>query len=125
LKRRTSLLMRCSLHAATIHAATIRRQAAFEHRSISGYLLNVLDHSLWIEFKYSAGLPPPMFSLKSGDSPHAPDRKDRTAIHLRCDSEQADNIRRGARRRAMSISNFVVFSVRRSWRSLEIARAPL
>jgi uncharacterized protein (DUF1778 family) len=112
--RRTSLLLRCSPE----DAARIRNQAAQEHRSVAGYLLFVLERNLAIEEKYHDGYTPLMVV-------HVQDersvREERTAIHLRCSVEQADRIRRAAARRQLSISKFIVFALRRSWRAFERA----
>ncbi|HXU47820.1 MAG TPA: hypothetical protein VN727_02140 [Candidatus Binatia bacterium] len=109
---RTSLLIRCSPQdAQTIHA-----EALAQHRSVSGYLLNVLERSIWIEERSQVGL---SYTIKIAP----PDASEgRTAIHLRCTVEQADGIRKAAKRRLSSISSFVVFSLRRQWRAAEQIR---
>lgn len=109
---RTSLLIRCSPQdAQTIHA-----EGLAQHRSVSGYLLNVLERSIWIEERSQVGLP---YAIKIAP----PDTSEgRTAIHLRCTVEQANGIRGAAKRRLSSISSFVVFSLRRQWRAAEQVR---
>jgi uncharacterized protein (DUF1778 family) len=110
--RRTSLLVRCSPEdAKAIHA-----EALAQHRSVSGYLLCVLERSIWIEGKSLANLP---YAMKISLSPSP---EGRTAIHLRCTAEEADRIRMAAKRRLSSISSFVVFSLHRHWKAAERAR---
>ena len=114
---RTSLLIRCSPQdAQTIHA-----EALAQHRSVSGYLLNVLERSIWIDNKSVIGLPSAIIPPAPPAPPEARP-KGRTAIHLRCTVEQANGIRGAAKRRLSSISSFVVFSLRRQWRAAEQGR---
>ena len=110
--RRTTLLIRCSQQQADL----IRREAVAQHRTITGYLLNVLERSLWIESKFGHGLEslaalPVHETVDSGET--------RTAILLHCSRQSAEEIRRAAKRRDMSISGFAVFSLDRHWRGIE------
>ena len=109
--RRTSLLIRCSCEdAQTVHA-----EALAQRRSVSGYLLFVLERSMWIEDKFLAGVSYPKQA-------HVPAESNRTAIHLRCTVQEAARIRQAAKGRLLSISNFVVFSLQRNWRAVEKVR---
>lgn len=110
--RRTSLLIRCSPD----DAQTIYAEAAAQHRNVSGYLLFVLERSMWIERKFLAGY--------SGavQTPLIHFTARRKAIHLRCAVDEADRIRKAAKVRVLSISNFVVFSLHRHWRAVEKVR---
>lgn len=111
-RRRTSLLIRCSPR----DAQAIHSEALAQHRGVSGYLLNVLERSIWIEERSQVGLP---YAIKIAP----PDTSEsRTAIHLRCTVDQANGIRKAAKRRLSSISSFVVFSLHRQWRAAERAR---
>lgn len=108
---RTALHIRCS----TAQAAKIREGARAEHRSISGYLLNLLEASLWIDEKFGKGLTPSSHTevvhssrVKGG----------RTGILLRCSGDEAARIRRGAARRKMSISRFVLLACAGHWTAL-------
>src|SRR6185437_7043921 len=79
-------------------AQTIHAEALAQHRSVSGYLLNVLERSIWIEERSQVGL---SYTIKIAP----PDASEgRTAIHLHCTVEQADGIRKAAKRRLSSIS---------------------
>lgn len=110
--RRTSLLIRCSIEDAQM----IRTEAATQHRNVNGYLLYVLERSMWIEQRFLAGY--------SGavQTPAIPRSVSRKAIHLRCTIDEADRIRNAAQTRFLSISNFVVFSLHRHWRAAEKVR---
>jgi hypothetical protein len=110
-KVRTSLLFRCSSE----DAEKIRTESSAQRRSVSGYLLSVLDQSIWIENKYPANF------LHVRQAPILASSESRTAIHLRCTAEEAHHIREAAKRRLRSISGFVVFSLHRHWRAAEHA----
>ena len=111
---RTSLLIRLSHE----DAARIRKEASSEHRSLSGYLLNVLERSFFIEQKLAHGASAPMLSRQARGVLGPQCKRLRTAVHLRCTVEQAARIREYAARRQLSISDFVVFSLQRLWRAI-------
>src|SRR5215510_14978411 len=108
---RTSLLIRLSYE----DAVRIRKEAASEHRSLSGYLLNVLERSCFIEQKVAHGASTPMLSMQARATLGSQSKKLHTAVHLRCTVEEAERIRAYAAGRQLSISDFVVFSLRRLW----------
>lgn len=114
---RASIIFRCSPE----YAAKIRHLAALNRRTVAGYLLSILDRSLSLDEKYHDGYTPLM--IAQGRDLRAP-LGIRTAIHLRCSTEEANRIRRASARRQMSISRFIVFSLERSWRATEGAPAP-
>lgn len=101
---RTSILIRCSPEEADI----VHSEAAMQHRTVSGYLLYALERSLWIEEKFFG------FTRRKRPVP-TPRPVSSTAVHLRCTTEEADRIRQAARRRLMSISGFILFSLHRHW----------
>ncbi|HTU35629.1 MAG TPA: hypothetical protein VMF66_17630 [Candidatus Acidoferrum sp.] len=107
-RRRTTLTIRCSQEEAAI----LHSQAAAEHRTLSGCLLNILERVLLFEERY----PGELTSLIHAEA-LIPPPKPRTKILLRCSTEQADRIRRATVRRKTSISRFVVFSLRRHWKA--------
>ena len=93
----------------------IRREAEAERRTVSGYLLSILDRAVRLEeslfskmVRYNALNRVLMRVPKIAPGPRA-------ALLLRCSAEEADRIRRAARRREISISNFVIQAVRRVW----------
>src|SRR5262245_50851802 len=108
---RTALLLRCSVE----EARQIRDGANMERRSVSGYVLNVLDRALRTEELMFARLQ------------HGPDLNrtlsrmprlvpgPRTVIFVRCSVYEASRIRDAARRRNTTISGFVLHSLRRTW----------
>jgi uncharacterized protein (DUF1778 family) len=114
---RSVLIIRCSRADADV----IRAQARLEHRTVSGYLLHVLDRSLWVDATVfdavSHLVQTPVSLARAGN---------RTAICLRCSAEEATRIRVGAKRRRMSISNFVIFCLHRRWQATEsLGQAPV
>lgn len=115
---RTSLLVRLS----TEDAARIHHAAASEYRSLCAYLLRHLERSMALEEK---GTGKPSETLKEllfwqALQAIGPQRKKQhTAIHLYCTLKQATRIRACAARRQLSISDFVVFSLRRSWTAMD------
>jgi uncharacterized protein (DUF1778 family) len=113
---RTSLLIRLSPE----DAARVRKDAECERRSVSGYLLFVLWRSIAVEQKVSHALTSaPALLSRQARALLAPQfKKLRTAIHLRCTVEEAKTIREYAARRELSISDFVAFSLKRSWNAL-------
>ena len=108
---RTSLLIRLSHE----DAARIRAEAASEYRSLSGYLLYVLERSFRIEEKVVRGASESLLSKHARAVVGPQDKKLHTAVHLRCTVEQAARIREHAARRQLRFGDFVVFSLRRLW----------
>lgn len=117
-KLRTSFIVRCSAKEAGV----IRKQAWREHRSVSGYLLYVLERSLWIEQRFGSGVPSgARFFPDSAIGAENP-RDKRIAVHLRCSINEIARVRSAAARRGISINAFVLFSLRRYWRAVERVR---
>lgn len=112
---RTSLLIRLSRE----DAARIREEASSEYRSLSGYLLYVLERSIRIEDKVVGRVRESFLSQQARAMMGPQYKKLHTAVHLRCTVEQAARIREYAARRQLSISDFVVFSLRRFWVAVE------
>lgn len=112
---RTVLLICCSEQ----EAAKIHDRAADELRTVSGYVLNVVIRSVKVDemlfakvsrlTSWNARLK--MDSLR-GDGP-------RTTMLLRCSIEQSARIRTAAKIRDITISGYVLTSLRVSWRVLE------
>jgi len=111
---RTSLLIRLSHN----DAARVRKEASSEHRSLSGYLLHVLERSFSIEQKLTLGASTPMLSLQARATLGEQVKALHTAVHLRCTVDEAARIRKYAAGRQLSISDFVVFSLRRLWKAI-------
>jgi uncharacterized protein (DUF1778 family) len=115
---RTSLLIRLSHE----DAARIRKEASFEYRSLSGYLLSKLERSIRVEETFGPGHVKSLLSKQARALIGLQDKKLHTAVHLRCTVEEAAKIREYAARRQLSISDFVIFSLRRSWQAVERLR---
>lgn len=116
---RTSLLIRLSHE----DAARIREEASSEYRSLSGYLLRKLHRGFQIEEKLGTGQVKSLLSTTRARGIIGPqDKRRHTAAHLRSTAEGAAEIREYAARRQLSISDFVVFSLRRSWQAAELLR---
>lgn len=114
---RVSFILRCSRE----DAANIRNQAVTEHRSVGGYLLRILDRSVWIDEKFTAGLSKSLLVTTPFHLRPIPETP-KTTIHLRCFGHELDRIRQAALRRQMSINEFVLFSLHRYWRAVEKVR---
>ena len=112
---RTSLLIRL----APEDAARIRERAWSEYRSVSGYLLYVLQRSFRIEELVVRDASASLISNQARGIIGPQIKKGHTAVHLRCTVEQAAKIRKYAAKRQLSISDFVIFSLRRLWNAVE------
>jgi uncharacterized protein (DUF1778 family) len=111
MSNRTALLIYCSQD----ELARIRERAALEHRTVSGYVLNILmraiafEESLYAKLKPTSGLSRAL-ATQAVCSPGP-----RTNMLLRCSEEEAERIRNAAKRRETTISGFVRLALRRSW----------
>ena len=115
---RTSLLIRLSPE----DAARIRQEASSEYRSLSGYLLLRLQRSLQSEETFGTEHLKSILSRQARAFIGLQDKKLHTAVHLRCTVEEAGRIREYAAKRQLSISDFVVFSLRRQWQAADRLR---
>lgn len=110
---RTALTVRCSQQ----DAKALHMQAASEHRSISGCLLNVLDRYLAMEEGLVHGLPDSLLEKKAREFRLLGPGEAGARILLRCFSDEANRIRAAAAKRQMGVSNFIVFCLRRHWQA--------
>lgn len=108
---RASLIVRCSRE----DAARLRSEASSEHRSLSGYLIRILEHSIAVEDKFTPMSDQRFLETQARSVLGTGHKHARTAVHLRCTADEAERIRQCAARRRLSISDFVVFSARRTW----------
>jgi uncharacterized protein (DUF1778 family) len=108
---RTALLIRCSKDEAD----RVRAQAAAEHRTISGCIVNILERSVRIDQDYARGITRKFLDNQAREFRLAHRVTEPTSILLRCSTEEADRIRSVAWHRGMSISEFVAFSLWRHW----------
>lgn len=108
---RGALLIRCSQEEAD----TIRWEARREYRSISAYVLYILQRTLQFEQRlFSAMGHSQAMNRVLALTPLRPVGP-RTAILLRCSAREAQAIRLAASRRGIPISSFVLHSLRRAW----------
>ena len=109
---RTALLLRCGVE----EARTIRYEADHERRTVSGYILNILERSLQIEDSLFHKMPRlEALNRALSRTPHYT-LGPRTAILIRCSNQEAERIRFAAKRRQLSISGFIIHALRRTWR---------
>lgn len=95
-------------------AQRIRERATLEHRTVSGYVLNILLRTVAFEETLYQKLSGPGLagiSPRPAICPPGP----KTTMLLRCSAEHAQRIRSAARRRVTSISGFVRDALWRSW----------
>src|SRR5215467_11034181 len=108
---RSALLICCSVE----EAQKIRREAQFEHRTVAGYVLNILSRALRLEERLAAQLN--SFQRLNRVLARTPIRAPgkRTAILVRCSVDEASRIRIAAIRRDATISGFVLHCLKRNW----------
>jgi|SRR5215469_4642704 len=111
--QRAALLIRC----ITEEAVTIRHCAAVERRTVSGYVLNVLDKALKVEDSLWQQLGQSHFQDLHYVIASSQQRfgGDRTTILIRCTRDEATRIRMAAEHRQITISAFVIHSLQRFW----------
>jgi uncharacterized protein (DUF1778 family) len=108
---RTALLLRCSVEQAKI----IHERAESERRTVAAYVLNVVMRAIELEERLLLRLTHYRELNRILSRRALLDPGPRTAILLRCSKEEAGRIRMAAKRRDMSISGFILHSLRRSW----------
>lgn len=106
---RTALLIYCTAE----QAERIRARAEEEHRTVSGYILNIVMRAVRNEEQLAATLigyqrlhPIERFPIPSNE---------RTTVLMRCLRGEAERIRRAAKERDTTISSFVLRCVERAW----------
>jgi hypothetical protein len=101
--QRSAFLLRCT----ETEASAIRSQAKHEYRSISDYVIAVLDRSI-AEGPLSAGMTRFKGLERDFDRSAARTFGPRTALLIRCSLVEADQVRITARRKEMTISSFAL-----------------
>jgi uncharacterized protein (DUF1778 family) len=108
---RTALLIHCSAEEAKI----IRQRAILQRRTISGYVLNVMMREIAHDERLFSALgrlqPWDRIFVWNSPRPVGP----RTAMLLRCLVQESARIRLAAKRRGVTISAFVIHTLRSSW----------
>jgi uncharacterized protein (DUF1778 family) len=117
---RTVLLINCS----TEEAKTIRDRAQAERRTLSGYVLHTVMRAVLFEERLSDKIS--RLQALNRTLSRGPLRLPgpRTTILLRCNNEESRRIRLIAARREMSISAFVLHSLRRAWTVAGLSAPP-
>lgn len=106
---RTALLISCSQE----QAATIRKRAEFERRTMSGYVLRIVVRWLDLEDRLLVMQREGGRRLSVYQSVRASGR--RATILIRCSKDEAQRIRAGAKRRSTTISWYVLNTLSLSW----------
>ncbi len=108
---RTALLIRC----AEQEAAIIREQARIERRTVSNYVLNIVLRA--VQFEENLFANSGFHDLRRlGDLHAIRAAGPRTAILVRCSTEEAQRIRASAKQRGATISGYVLRALTRSWK---------
>lgn len=108
---RTALLIYCSLE----EFEKIHTIAELEHRTLSGYVLNILMRAVTFEETVHAGLNTARLVKHAFAKPVFLSPGPKTTMLLRCSLDEAARIRAAARRRQTSISGYVRLALQRSW----------
>jgi uncharacterized protein (DUF1778 family) len=108
---RAAILLQCSQG----EARQIRSRAKLDHRRLSNYILSVVMPTVAFEEALHAKLT--RFRELNGalERRYIRGPGPRTNILLRCSREESKRIRKAAEGREMTISGFLVHSLRRSW----------
>jgi hypothetical protein len=93
----------------------IRDRAALERRTVSGYVLNILDRVLRTEDWLFQKLAQFESFNRTLGKPRTRSHGPRTALLIRCTIGEVKRIRAAAARRQIGISDFVVHSLRQVW----------
>jgi uncharacterized protein (DUF1778 family) len=108
---RTALLINCSQE----ELRRMRDFAELEHRTLSGYVLNIVMRTVAFEENLFTSLPGFQKSNAvltwQATRPAGP----RATMLLRCSTDEATRIRAAAKRRRATMSGFVLHALRRSW----------
>jgi hypothetical protein len=107
---RTSLLINCSEK----EASEVRARAQSERRTVSGYVVNVLNGCM----ETSDGLVKYLRTAPSFKLDHSKKPKlvgPRTTLHIYCAAEEATQIRHAADLRQVAMSHFVLSCLHRYW----------
>jgi len=88
-------------------AQAMRRQALAERRTVSAYVLSILFRTIPLEER--------IFILKDFKHSRRALTRPRTAVLVRCSTEEAKRIRAAAERHGETISAYVLLRLRRDW----------
>jgi uncharacterized protein (DUF1778 family) len=108
---RTALLIYCSQE----EFEKIHTMAEIEHRTLSGYVLNIVMRAVTFEEAIYAGADLSRLVKRAFIKPVLLSPGPRTNMLLRCSRDEAVRIRTAAQRRQTSISGYVRMALKRSW----------
>jgi uncharacterized protein (DUF1778 family) len=111
MRNRTALLVYCSQK----ESEKIHSMAELEHRTLSGYVLNIVMRAVIFEEAVYAGLRSPRLRKRAFSQPVPLSPGPRRTMLLRCSVDEAARIRTAAKRRQSSISGYVRLALKRSW----------
>lgn len=121
--QRASILINCS----RLESDFIHKQAGNDRRSISGYVLKIVlgyvifEEDILAKFRpvqRAAGLSPWKRPVQASGP--------RATFLIRCSEDESRRIRAAAKRRDVSISGYVLSSLRRTWKiQTETGRMPI
>jgi uncharacterized protein (DUF1778 family) len=114
---RTALLIRCSADEAT----EIRDRAREDRRTLAQYVLNIVSRALNLEEILAATSRVRLIHGRVERDARSV-RGTRTAILVRCSSDERNRIRRAAERNEVTISGFVIYCLKLSWRAEALGR---
>jgi uncharacterized protein (DUF1778 family) len=103
--QRAALLINCSRD----EARQMRDNARAQRRTLSGYVLNIVWRTVELQEQMYANFARAR-EMNSGARP-----RPRTTVLVRCSNDEAKRIRKAARVRAMTISEYVLRSLHRAW----------
>jgi uncharacterized protein (DUF1778 family) len=108
---RSALLINCS----QLELEQMRAYAEAQHRTLSGYVLNIVMRTVTFEETLFASLN--RFAESNPLTNPQPSRPagPRATMLLRCSIAEAKRIRAAAKRRKTTISAFVLHALQRSW----------
>jgi hypothetical protein len=106
---RTALLIRCTVS----QAGRIREESQKANQTISAYVLHSVrkvmsvDDRIFAKLRYHQSL--------EGTFKREPSLSPRTAILVRCNVEEGDQIRQAARRRSIALNAYVLRALKMVW----------
>jgi hypothetical protein len=107
---RTSLLINCSEK----EASEVRIRAHAERRTVSGYVINILNGCMEVSdglVRYLRSVP--TFKMDHGKKPKLVGP--RTTLHIYCSADEANQIRHAAGLRKIAMSHYVLSCLHRYW----------
>jgi|SRR5579862_546051 len=108
------------MNCSQVEADLIHKQAQAQRRSITGYVLHIVLRHIETDEMVAKGQP---FLAVWKQPPKA--SGPRTTFLIRCSGEESDRIRAAAERRAITISGYVLYALRHTWKvQMELGLMP-